>query len=64
MEGRLSGLSVTLLAASLSKVIFTSLSLSFLQGEKLHFKIESYSNSANVRLVTGQVAQSYDARKF
>ena len=45
MEGRLSGLSVTLLAASLSKVIFTSLSLSFLQGEKLHFKIESYSNS-------------------
>lgn len=64
MEGRLSGLSVTLLAASLSKVIFTSLSLSFLQGEKLHFKIESYSNSVNVRLVTGQVAQSYDARKF
>lgn len=64
MEGRLSGLSVTLLAASLSKVIFTSLSLSFLQGEKLHFKIESYSNSVNVRLVTDQVAQSYDARKF
>ena len=64
MEGRLSGLSVTLLAASLSKVIFTSLSLSFLQGEKLHFKIESYSNSVNVRLVTGQVAQSYDAWKF
>ena len=64
MEGRLSGLSVTLLAASLSKVIFTSLSLSFLQGEKLHFKIESYSNSVNVRLVTGQVTQSYDARKF
>ena len=64
MEGRLSGLSVTLLAASLSKVIFTSLSLSFLQGAKLHFKIESYSNSVNVRLVTGKVAQSYDARKF